>query len=88
MKATAALTCLGSLYAGALWMEYQMSLLLGTGYFLFAVGSAAGILAAAVSRAPEGSERADGFHIRPRTRSAGFVRGLRPSQRHIGRGWT
>jgi hypothetical protein len=61
MKRTAGLMCLGSLYAGALWIEYQTALLLGTGYFLFAAGSALTLLAAALYRAPEGHERCDGF---------------------------
>ena len=53
MKHTAGLMCLGSLLAGALWIEYQTALLLGTGCFLFAAGSALTLLAAALSRAPE-----------------------------------
>ena len=63
MKQIAGLMCLGSLYAGALWIEYQTALLLGTGCFLFAAGSALTLLAAALYRAPEGHERPDGFHV-------------------------
>jgi hypothetical protein len=88
MKAIAAVTCLGSLYVGALWMEYQTALLLGNGCFLFAAGSALGLLAAALWRAPEGYERADGFHSRPRKQPSGFVPAVRPSQRQMRRGWT
>ena len=40
MKRTAGLMCLGSFYAGALWIEYQTAVLLGAGCFLFAAGSA------------------------------------------------
>ena len=68
MKATATLMCVGSLYATACWVAYQTALLLGVGCFLFAVGSALTLLVAALYRAPEGHERADGFHIRPRKR--------------------
>jgi hypothetical protein len=80
MKHTAGLMCLGSLYAGALCIEYQTALLLGTGCFLFAAGSALALLAAALYRAPEGHERADGFHVRPRNRRASPVRHIRFSQ--------
>lgn len=80
MKATAALMCVGSLYAGSLWIEYQTALLLGTGCFLFAAGSALILLAAALYRAPEGHERRDGFHVRPRDRRPSLVRHSRFSQ--------
>jgi hypothetical protein len=88
MKYVAGLMCLGSLYAGALWAEYQIALLLGTGWFLLVGGSAFTLLAAALYRAPEGHERADGFHIRPRKRPSRFVPAVRPSQRQMRRGWT
>jgi hypothetical protein len=88
MKATAALMCVGSLYAGAFWVAYQTALLLGVGYFLLAGGSALTLLAAALYRAPEGHERADGFHIRRRKRPSGFVPTVRPAQRPMRRGWT
>ena len=68
MKRTAGLMCLGSLYAGALWIEYQTALLLGTGGFLLAAGSALALLATALYRAPMGHERRDGFHVWPRDR--------------------
>ena len=88
MKATAALMCVGSLYAGALWVAYQTALLLGVGCFLLAGGSALTLLAAALYRAPEGHERADGFHIRLRKRPSGFAPAVRPSQRQMRRSWT
>jgi len=88
MKATAALMCLGSLYTGAFWVAYQTALLLGVGCFLFAGGSALTLLAAALYRAPEGHERADGFHIRSRKRPSRFVPAVRPTQRRMRRGWT
>jgi hypothetical protein len=88
MKATATLICMGSLYAGALWAEYQIALLFGTGCFLLVGGSALAVIAAALRRAPEGNERADGFHIRLRKRPTGFVSAVRPAQRQMRRGWT
>ena len=60
--------CLGSFYAGALWIEYQTAVLLGAGCFLFAAGSTLTLLAAALYHAPEGYERRDGFHVRSRDR--------------------
>ena len=45
MKHVAGLMCLGSLYAGALWTEYQIALLLGTGCFLLVGGSALAVIA-------------------------------------------
>ena len=56
MKHAAGLMCLGSLYAGALWIEYQTALLLGTGCFLFAAGSALTLLAAALRRQKDTSD--------------------------------
>ena len=80
MKHTVGLICLGSLCSGALLFEYQTALLLGTGCFLFAAGSALALLAVALSRAPEGYERRDGFHVRPRDRRSSLVRQIRFSQ--------
>jgi len=79
MKPTAGLMCLGSLYAGALWIEFQTVLLLGTGGFLFADGSALGALATALWRAPEGYERRDGFHVAPRDRRATSTHQILPT---------
>jgi hypothetical protein len=80
MKRTAGLMCLTSLYAAALWIEFQAAFLLGTGCFLFAAGSALTLLTAALYRAPEGHERRDGFHIQARNRRASLVRKIRFSQ--------
>jgi len=55
-------------------------LLLGTGWFLFAAGSALTVLASALYRAPEGHERHEGFHVRPGDRRAGLFRYIRPPQ--------
>jgi len=80
MKKAVALMCLGSLYTGALWIEHQAALLLGTGCFLFGVASALALLAAALRRAPEGYERADGFHVQHRDRRRSVLRYTRFSQ--------
>jgi hypothetical protein len=80
MRQTAGLMFLSSVYAGALWIEYQIALLLGAGCFLLVGGSTLAILAAALRRAPEGYERPDGFHVRPRHRRASLVPQIRFSQ--------
>ena len=80
MKHVAGLMCLGSLYAGALWTEYQIALLFGTGCFLLVGGSALAVMAVALRGAPEGYERPDGFHVRPRNRRASLVPRIRFSQ--------
>ena len=80
MKRTAGLMCLGSFYAGALWTEYQIALLFGTGCFLLVGVSALAVMAVTLRRAPEGYERPDGFHVRPRKRRASLVPQIRFSQ--------
>ena len=80
MKRIAGLICLGSFCAGALWIEYQTTVLLGAGCSLFVAGSAFTFLAVALYRAPEGHERHDGFHVRPRDRRPSLVRHSRFSQ--------
>jgi hypothetical protein len=80
MKWIAGLICLGSFYAGALWIEYQTTLLLGAGCSLFVAGSALTFLAVALYRAPEGHERHDGFDVRPRDCRPSLVRHSRFSQ--------
>ena len=77
MKGIAGLMCFGSLNAGALWIEYQTALLIGTGCFFFAAGSALALLIAALLLAPEGHERPDGFHVRQRDRQASVLRYIR-----------
>jgi hypothetical protein len=72
--------CLGSLYAGALWIEYQTALLLGAGCLLLVGGAALALVAVALYRAPEGSERSDGLHIRRSDRRTTSVRPIRFAQ--------
>ena len=80
MKRTAGLMCLGSFYAGALWTRISNACCLGAGCFLFVAGSALTFMAVALYHAPEGYERRDGFHVRPRERRASLVRHSRFSQ--------
>ena len=80
MKRTAGLMCLGSFYAGALWIEYQTAVLLGAGCFLLVGVSGLAVMAVALRRAPEGYERPDGFHVRPRNRRASLIPQIRFSQ--------
>jgi hypothetical protein len=80
MKYTTALMCVGSLYAGALWTEYQIALLLGIGGFLLVGGSGLALVAAALYRAPEGCGRSDGLHLRRSDRRTTLVRHIRFAQ--------
>jgi hypothetical protein len=80
MEPVAALMCLGSLYTGVLWIQYQAALLLGTGGFLFVAGFAFAILTTSLCRAPEARERPDGFHVRLHSRGASPFRYTRFSQ--------
>ena len=50
--------------ASAVWVEYKLVLQLGILFSLFASMSASIGLFAAMLRAPEGYEAADGFHVR------------------------
>jgi len=80
MKHVAGLMCLSSVYTGVLWIEYQTALLFGVGCFLFAAGSALTLVATVLYRAPEGGDRRDGFHVRPRDCCARLARYIRFSQ--------
>ena len=69
--------CLGSFCAGAVWLEFETMLYFGSALTLSTVVFALAALSTALYRAPEGDERADGFHVRPRDRRSGLVRHLR-----------
>jgi hypothetical protein len=78
---------LGSLCAGMLLVEYEALPRVGA---VFVMGASACVLAAlagALYRAPEGNERADGLHLRPKKRPSGFISAVR-SHRQLRRGWT
>ena len=79
---------LGSFCAAALWIEYQLALLLGAGWVLCGSVFALAVLTFALWRAPEGQERADGLHIRSRKGSSGFVPAVGAPARRMRRGWT
>jgi hypothetical protein len=79
---------LGSLSAGTVFAEYEILQLLGGIFVVFSGDCVLATVAAALFRLPEGHERADGFHIRPRKPSSSFVSAVRPSQRQMRRGWT
>jgi hypothetical protein len=88
MKQIAGLICLASLCASAVWVEYEMTWRFGGAFVLLAGASALAALSAALYRAPEGQEGADGFHIRPRSRRSGLRRHARLIQRQVRREWT
>jgi len=74
MKHIIGLLCLALFCLGAAWAEYEIFLQLGSLLMLLAVASLLAALLLALSRAPEGYERADGFHIRGHGRRSGVVR--------------
>ena len=63
---------LASCCAGTVFLEYQMLLLCGAAFFVSAAACAVAIISSALYLAPEGDERADGLHIRPRTQPRRF----------------
>ena len=79
-KKVAGLICLISFCAATVFLEYKMLLLFGATFIVFAAACAVAVISAALYRAPEGDERADGLHVRqpnpprpmPVARSAGF----------------
>jgi len=87
MKRIIGSTCLAVCCLGALWVEYQMVLHFRGILILFAVAPALGALLIALFRAPEGYERPDGFHVRPRHRRLTPIRRVRLFQSARARGW-
>jgi hypothetical protein len=79
-KKVAGLMCLFSFCAATVFLEYKMLLLFGATFIVLAAACAVAVISAALYRAPEGEERADGLHVRqpnqprpfPVARSAGF----------------
>jgi hypothetical protein len=84
MKNVAGLICLISFCAGTVFVEYEILLVFGGAFVVFAGASALGVISGALYRAPEGDERADGLHIRQRNRAARDVFG--EIIRHHGKG--
>jgi hypothetical protein len=88
MKRIIGLVWLALSCAGAAWVEYEMVLRFGSALILFLVGSALAVLSGALICAPEGYERADGFHFRARDQRLRFVPRFWFSQRRVRREWT
>jgi len=72
-KTVAGMICLASFCAGTVFLEYEMLLLFGTAFIVFAAACALAVISGALYRAPEGDERADGLHIRQRNRPRRFL---------------
>lgn len=83
----------GSIYlalfcVGVVWVEYEMVLRFGSMFILFAAAPFLGALLVALFRAPEGYERPDGFHFRPRHRRRfSLIRHVRLFQPARAREW-
>ena len=71
-KEVAGLICLGSFCASTVFLEYEMLLLGGAAFVIFAAGCALAAISGALYRAPWGDERADGLHIREHNRAEPF----------------
>jgi hypothetical protein len=65
--------CLALFCAGIVFLEYKMLVLFGAAFVAFAAACALAVISGALYRAPEGDERADGLHIRPRNRPRPFL---------------
>ena len=72
-KKVAGLICLALFCAGTVFLEYEMLLLFGTAFVVFAAACALAVISGALYSAPEGDERADGLHIRQRNRPRRFL---------------
>ena len=67
-KEVAGWICFASCCAGTVFLEYQLLLLCGAAFFVFAAACAVAVISGALYLAPEGDERADGVHIGTRSR--------------------
>ncbi len=88
MKQIIGLICLSLVGLGVAWVEHQMVLHVRSILILSAVVPVLGALSVTLFCAPEGYERADGFHIRPRGRRSGLACHARLFQRQVRREWT
>ena len=59
--------------ASTVFLEYEMLLLSGAAFVVFAAACALSVISGALYHAPEGDERADGLHIRQRNRPRPFL---------------
>ena len=63
-KKVVGLICLALFCASTVFLEYEMLLLSGAAFVVFAAACALSVISGALYHAPEGDERADGLHIR------------------------
>src|SRR4029453_9090102 len=77
MKQIIGSICLALCCLGVAWVEYQIVTRVGGVLILFAVAAILGALSVALSRAPQGYERPDGFHVRTRDRRLSPIRPIR-----------
>ena len=75
--AVVGLICLALFCTGTVFLEYEMLLLSGAAFVVFAAACALAVISGALYCAPEGDERADGLHIRQHNRPTPFL--LAPS---------
>jgi hypothetical protein len=86
MKQIIGSICLVLCCLSVAWVEYQVVSHFPSILILF-VAPVLGALLVSLFRAPEGYERPDGFHIRPRDRRLGPIRRVRLLQPARARGW-
>ena len=87
-KNIAGIIGLASFCAGTIWVEHEAISRFGGAFILIAGASALAVLSAALFRAPEGYEGANGLHVRPGNRRFGLTRHVRLSQRRVRPEWT
>ena len=78
MKQLAGLIFFASFCAGAVLVEYEIAWRVGGAFILLAGACGLAVVSCALYTAPEGDERADGFHICRRNRRSG-IRGCATS---------
>jgi hypothetical protein len=70
--AVVGLICLALFCTGTVFLEYEMLLLSGAAFVVFAAACALAVISGALYYAPEGDERGDGLHLRQRNRAEAF----------------
>jgi len=89
MKKIMRLTCLALFCVGAAWVGYEITLNFGGPVIFSFAAFALAAPSGALFCAPEGYERADGFHVHAPNGQCGFVgRCLRFFQRQLRQEWT
>lgn len=86
MKNIMRLACLALFCVGAAWVGYEITLYFGSAVIFFFAVFALAAPSGALFCAPEGYERADGFHVRAPTGRSGFISRL--LQQQVRREWT